>query len=174
MSEAHIVAMDQLRTAKIAEYLGDFTALAPDDRRRHPRDHRQSAHGRFRFPSGPRIATASPRSKWPTTSVTPGRQQALAASKRFGRAGSTTTAPARFERPTNPAFARCHWVGMRQEPSADARRRKRRERVQHLAACDHHVGARAHGDLGRFDLGDHAATRKLRPDIARHRLDLGR
>jgi hypothetical protein len=39
---------------------------------------------------------------------------------------------------------------------------------------DHHVGAAAHGDARRLDLGRHAARADARHRLAGHRLDLGR
>ena len=44
----------------------------------------------------------------------------------------------------------------------------------HLAAGDHHVRAGGKRDLGRLELGPHAALRQLGPGVARHRLDLRR
>ncbi len=48
------------------------------------------------------------------------------------------------------------------------------ERVLHPAVGDDHVRAAGGGDLGRLDLGAHAAARQLGGGAARHRLDLGR
>ena len=39
---------------------------------------------------------------------------------------------------------------------------------------DDHIGAGGERDLGRLDLGFHAAFRKLGTGVSRHRLDLGR
>ena len=96
-----------------------------------------------------------------------GRQQALAARSASAAPLSTITRPfgssvpaiQRLRAVTGSAWARNQ---VQPAPPASAR-----ERMEHLAAGDHHMRAAGNRDLRRLDLGDHAAARQLRADIAR-------
>ncbi len=128
----HIVPMDQLGAPKVAENVGDFTALAPDDGLgvlmavsgepaadlnavAVPDDHRVAP---LETPLDPRDA---------------GRQQALACGQRLGRAIIDDERALRLERAGDPALPRRHRVLARQEPGRHPRLGQRLKRMHHLA-----------------------------------------
>ena len=88
----HVVPVDQLRAPKVAENLGDFTALAADD-----------GLGLLMVVGGEPAAdldafavpddTASPRSKLPSTRVTPAGSRLLPEASACAAPSSTMTAP---------------------------------------------------------------------------------
>ena len=103
-----------------------------------------------------------------------GRQQALAGRQRLLGAGVDVDVALRLELPGDPALARRHRIGVGEEPGARRALADRAQRVEHLAAGDHHVRAGAERDLRRLDLGAHAALRQLGAGVAGHGLDLRR
>ena len=122
---------------------------------------------------GPRIITASPREKAPSTRGDAGRQQALAAPQRCHRAGIDDDRAARLQRAGDPCLARRGRVRRRAgtrcsaPPASIAPQRMIHARPPAITMWV----PPAVGDLGRLDLGPHAAARKLRAGAAGHRLD---
>ena len=103
----------------------------------------------------------------------PRRQQALARAQGSDRAGVERERAFRLERPGDPALARGHRIGRREEPGAGRALGDGLQRMRDAARGDHHMRAGGGGDLRRFDLGLHAAARQLGARGAGHRLDLG-
>ena len=114
----HVVPVDQLGAAKVAENLSDFTALAADN-----------GLGLFvvvggepatdSTPSPFRITTASPRSKLPSTRVTPAGNRLLPEASAWAAPLSTVTGALRLQRAGDPALARRYriWRAMNQVPT---------------------------------------------------------
>src|SRR4029077_17239841 len=105
----HIVAVDQLRIATVAENLLEFTALAPDDAARvlvvvggKP----ASQLGALAVPDDHGVAALEASFYLGDA----GWQQALAARERLGGAPVHDHRPLRLQRSRDPALARCHGI----------------------------------------------------------------
>ena len=101
------------------------------------------------------------------------RQETVATAQRRDRARVDRQRAFRLERACNPFLARGYRIGWREKPAATPGG-DRTERMLDASRRDHHVDPASGGDLAGFDLGRHAAARKLRARRARHALDLGR
>src|SRR5688572_24174838 len=138
--QGHVVAMDQLIAARYPQYSGDFGAFLADDALRV-----ETGVGNE---SAPQFAAVRAADDHRVAAVEialyarhAGRQQALARGQRLLGAGIDVHLPLRLELPGNPALARRHRVGMRQEPGARGALADGAQRVHDLAAGDHHVRA---------------------------------
>src|SRR5512147_2470060 len=156
----HVVAVDQLRVATVAENLREFTALAADDAARvlmviggKP----AAELGTLAVPDHDGVAALEA----PFYPGDAGWQQALAARERLGGASVHDDRAFGLERAGDPALPRRHGVGVGEEPRASAGTGKRRKRIEHFAARDRHMRAAGNGDLRGLDLRHHAAARQL-------------
>ena len=117
--------MDELGTAKIAEFISDFTALASNDRSGVRMAIGDEPTADFSSAKGPdRHGVAS--LKAPIDPRDAGRQLALALPQRSSRAGINDDYSTGLKRPSDPTLSRRHRVRMGQEPGADPGRSQRR------------------------------------------------
>src|SRR5262245_46693519 len=136
----HIVAMDQLGAAKIAENLLDFTALAPDD-----------GFGLLMVVGGEPAADFDALAVPDDDGVAAleaaldpgdaGGQEALARGECRGCALVDGERAPRFERARDPALARGDRILARDEPGPGSPPAQRLERMHHPARGDDHVRA---------------------------------
>ena len=125
-------------------------------------------------PSGPTMLTVSPRSKRPTRArhARPATGSCRCNSARTAPS-STAIAPAGFKVPAIHCLRVASGVEDGTNQVQRAPSSMRLQRMLGGALGDAQMTARAHGDLGRGDLGLHAARTHLAADPARHRLDCG-
>ena len=165
--------MDHLVAATVAEKRLDFTAFVADDR---PRigggigDQPGADAPPLAVPDNHRVAALE-------GALDPdhaGRQQTLAGGQGLRRTVVDGDLAAHRHGARDPALARGARLRAGQEPGAARALVDGGEPVFRLAVGDHHAAARGHGDLGRHQLGHHAARGVAGLRGAGHGLDLGR
>src|SRR5262249_33128171 len=136
----HVVPVDQLGAAKIAENVSNFTALAADDGFRllvvvsgEP----AAKLGALAVSDHHRIAALEA----PLAARDAGRKQTLPRGERRRSSRIYDEGALWLECACNPAFARRHRVRARQKPGTGSFLGERLQRVQHLAAGDDHISA---------------------------------